>query len=69
MPTLGETKEARHISVVTVDQQLLGESPGGDSLPDFCLPDVLLPDVPHLDVALPDAPLSEAGLDGLVDEV
>jgi len=47
-----------------VDQQLLIESAGGNSLPDVPLPDVPLPDVP-----LPDAPLPEARPHGSVGEV
>ena len=50
VPTLREAQAAGNTSDVDVDQQLLGESPGGDSLPDVPLPDIPLPDVP-----LPDA--------------
>jgi len=53
VPTLREAEAARNASDVDVDQQLLGESAGGDSLPD----------VPH-----PDAPLPEARPDGSVGE-
>jgi len=77
-PTLREAEAAGNTSDVDVEQQLLGESPGGDSLPDVPLPDVTLPDVPlpHvplpdvplLDVPLPDVPLPEVRPDGLVGE-
>jgi hypothetical protein len=40
-----------------VEQQLLGELPGGDSLPDVRLPDVPLPDVPLPNVPVPNVPL------------
>jgi hypothetical protein len=53
---------------VDVDQQLLIESAGGDSLPDVPLPDVPLPDVTLPDVPLPDVPLPEARPDGSVGE-
>ena len=58
VPTLQQVEAARNTSDVDVDQQLLIESAGGDSLPDVRLPDVPLPDVP----------LSEARLDGSVGE-
>jgi len=54
-PTLREAEAAGNISDVDVEQQLLSESAGGDSLPDVRLPDVSLPDV-----RLPDVPLPEA---------
>jgi len=62
VPTLGEAEAAGNILDVDVDQQLLGESAGGDSLPDFPLPDVLLPDVPLRDVPLADVPLADVPL-------
>jgi len=66
-PTRWEAEAARNTSDVNVEQQLLGESAGGDSLPDFPLPDVPLPDVPLpdvplLDVPLPDVPLPDVPL-------
>jgi len=63
VPTLREAEAAGNTSDVDVDQQLLIESAGGDSLPD-----VPLPDVPLTDVPLPDVPLPEARPDGLVGE-
>jgi hypothetical protein len=77
-PTLREAEAARTTSDVDVEQQLLGESGGGDSLPDVPLPDVPLrdvplphvplPDVPLPDVPLPDVPLPEACPGGSVGE-
>jgi len=72
-PTLRKGKAARNDLDVDVKQQLLGESAGGDSLPevpllDVPLPDVPLPDVSLPDVPLPDIPLPEARPDGLVGE-
>jgi len=77
-PTLQEAEAARNTLDVDVEQQLLGELAGGDSLPDVPLPDVLLPDVslpdvplpdvPLPDVPLPDVPLPEARPDGSVGE-
>jgi len=55
VPTLREAEAARNTSDVDVDQQLLIESAGGDSLPDVFLPDVPLPDIPVPDVTLPEA--------------
>jgi hypothetical protein len=46
---------------VDVDQQLLIQSAGGNSLPDVSLPGVPLPYVPF-----PDVSLSQAHLDGWV---
>ena len=51
-----------------VDQQLLIESAGGDSLPDVPLPDVPLPDVSLPDVPLANVPLPEPRPDGSVGE-
>jgi hypothetical protein len=51
---------------VDVDQQLLIESAGGDSLPDIPLPDISLPDDPLPNDPLPNVPLSEALPDGSV---
>jgi len=42
--TLREAEAASNTSDVDVDQQLLIESAGGDSLPDIPLPDVPLPE-------------------------
>jgi hypothetical protein len=58
---------------VDVEQQLLRELAGGNSLPDVQLlevplPDVLLTAVPLTDVPLPDVPLPVGRLDGLVGE-
>jgi hypothetical protein len=71
---LRDAEAARNNSDVDVEQQLLGESAAGDSLPDVPLtnvplpgvplPDVLLPDVPFPNVPLPDFPLPEARPDG-----
>ena len=58
-PTLREAEAAGNTLDVDVDQQLLGESAGGDRLPDVPRPDVPLPDVP-----LPDVPPPEARPDG-----
>jgi len=63
-PTLREAEAAGNTSDVDVDQQLLGKSKGGDSLPDVLLPDVPLPDAPHPDVSHPDVPLPEVRPDG-----
>jgi len=51
-----------------MEQQLLGKSAGGDSLPngphqDVPLPDVPVPDVPLPDVSVPHDPLPEMRLD------
>ena len=54
-PPLREAEAAGNTSYVDVDQQLLIELAGRDSLPDVPLPDVLLPDVPLPDVSLPEA--------------
>jgi hypothetical protein len=62
-PSLREAEAAGNNSDVDVEQQLLGESAGYNSLPDVPLPDVTLPDVP-----LPDVPLPEARPDGPVGE-
>jgi len=76
--TLREAEAAGNTSDVDVEQQLLGELAGGNSLPDVplpdvplpdvALPDVPLPDVPLPDVPLPDVPLPEARPDGSVGE-
>ena len=63
MPTLWEAKAAENTSDVDVDQQLLSESAGGDSLPNFPLPNIPLPNVPH-----PNVPLPEACPHGMVGE-
>jgi len=57
--TLQDAEAAGNTSDVDVEQQLLGESAGGDSLPNVPLPDVPLPDVPLPDVPLPDIPLAD----------
>jgi len=63
VPTLREAEAAGNTSDGDVNQQLLIESAGGDSLSDVPLPDVPLPDVP-----LPDVPLPEVRSDGSVGE-
>jgi hypothetical protein len=73
VPTLREAEAARNTSDVDVNQQLLIELAGGDSLSDVPLPDVPLPDVPLLnvplaDVPLPNVPLAEVRPDGSVGE-
>jgi hypothetical protein len=70
---LQEAEAARNTLDVDVNQQLLIESAGGDSLSDVPLPDVPLLDVPLPDVSLPDVPLPdvplpEVRLDGSVGE-
>jgi hypothetical protein len=72
-PTQQDAEAAGNTSDVDVEQQLLGESGGGNGLPDGPLPDVLLPDVPLPnvplpDVPLPDVPLPKARPDGLLGE-
>jgi len=67
-PTLREAEAAGNTSDVDLEQQLLGESAGGDSLPDVPFPDVPLPDVPLRDVPLPHVPVAEACPDGSVVE-
>jgi len=73
VPTLREAEAAGNTSAVDVDQQLVIESAGGDSLPGVPLPDVSLPDIPLPNVPLPNVPipyvrLPEVRLDGLVCE-
>jgi len=58
VPTLQEAEAAGNTLNVDINQQLLGESAGGDSLRDFTLPDVPLHDVP-LPVLRPQGSLSE----------
>jgi len=58
VPTQREAEEAGSTSDVDVDQQLLIESAGGDSLPEVPLPTVRLPDVP-LPEARPDGSVGE----------
>jgi len=53
VPTLREAEAAGNTSDVDVNQQLLIESAGGDSLPDIPLPDIPLPP------ACPDSSVSE----------
>ena len=71
--TLREAEAAGNTLNVDVEQQLLSQSAGGDSLPnvplpDVPLPDISLPDVPLPDVPLPDVHLPEARPDGSVGE-
>ena len=63
VPTQREAEAARNTSEVDVDQQLHGESAGGDTLPNVLLPNVPLPNVP-----LPNVPLPQARPDGLLGE-
>jgi hypothetical protein len=56
--TLREAEAAGNTSDVDVEQQLLGESAGGDSHPDVPLPDFPLPDVPFPE-ARPDGAVGE----------
>jgi len=72
-PTLREAEAAGNTLHVTAEQQLLGETAGGDSLPDVHLPDVplsevSLPNVLPSDVPLPHVPLPGARPDGSVGE-
>ena len=67
VPTLREAGAAGNTFDVDAEQQLLGKSAGGDSLPDLPLPDfpfldVPLQDVPLPDVSLPDVPLPDVPL-------
>jgi hypothetical protein len=69
--TLREAEAAGNISVVDVEQQLLGKSSGGNRPSDVRLSDVTLSNVPLHDVALPgitlgDIPLPVARPDGSV---
>ena len=66
VPTLREAEAAGNTLDVDVDQQLLSELAGGDSLPNILLPDVPLHDVPLPNVPLPNFPLSGACPDGSV---
>jgi hypothetical protein len=71
--TLREAEQAGNRSDVDVEQQLLGESAVGDSLPHVPHPDVPLQDIPLPDillpaVLLPDALLPEGRPDGSVGE-
>jgi len=61
--TLRGPEAAGITSGVEVEQQLLGELAGGDSLTEVPLLDVPLPDLP-----LPDVPLPEGHQDGSVGE-
>jgi len=63
VPTWKEAEAAVNTSCVDVNQQLLIESAGGNSLPNVLLPDVPLPDVP-----LPDFPGPELRPHGSVGE-
>jgi len=68
VPTQREAEAAGNKLDVDVDQPLLIELAGGNSLPDIPLPDVSLPDVPLPDVPLPDVPRPEARPDRSVGE-
>jgi hypothetical protein len=63
LPTLREAEAAGNISNVNLEQQLLVESAGGDSLPDLHLTVDSLQDVP-----VPDVPLPEVRPDGSAGE-
>jgi hypothetical protein len=67
-PTLREAEAAGNISDVDMEQQLLGKSAGGNTLPDIHLQNVPLPNVPLPNVPIPDVLLPEARPDGLVGE-
>ena len=68
VPTLREAEAVGNTSDMDVDQQLLSESAGGDSLSNVPLPNITLPNVPLPDVPLPDVRLPGARLVGSVDE-
>jgi len=64
VPTLQEPVAARNTSDVDADQQLIGESAGGNNLPevtvlDVAVPDIAVCDVAVSDVAVPDAPVPD----------
>ena len=61
-PTLTEAEAARNTSDIDVEQQLLSESAGVDSLPHVPLLDVPLPNVPLSDVPLLTVPLRDVPL-------
>jgi len=67
-PTLEEPQAAGNTQDVDVDQQLLGKSAGGDSLPDVSHPVVPLLDVPLPDVTPHDGLLPEPRPDGSLGE-
>jgi hypothetical protein len=64
VPTLQEADAARNTSDVDMDEQLLIDLVGGDSLPNVPLPYVPLPNVPRPKVPLPNVPLPQACPDG-----
>ena len=71
VPTSREAEASGNTSDVDVNQQLLIELAGVESLsdvplPNVPLPDVPLPNVPLPDVPLPDVPLREVRPDGSV---
>jgi hypothetical protein len=53
---------------VDVDQHLVIESAGGDSLPNVPIPNVALPDISLRNFPLSNVPRPEARPDGLVGE-
>jgi len=59
---MGESEDSGNTSDVDVEQRLLGELAGGDSVPDVTLPDVALRDVTVPDVALPNVALTNVTL-------
>jgi hypothetical protein len=72
-PTLQDAKAAGNPSDIDVEQQLLGQSAGGDgphdgTLGDVLFPDVSVPNVPFPNPPLPDVHLPEARPDGSVGE-
>jgi hypothetical protein len=72
-PTLRQPEAAGNTSGINVEQYLLRELAGGDSLPegpvpDVALPDVAFPNIPLPNVPLPDDPLLAARADGSVGE-
>jgi len=66
VPTMRDAESAGNTSDVDVDQQLLIELAGGDSLPDVPFPDVPLPDVPLPNIPLPNIPLPNIPLPDVI---
>jgi hypothetical protein len=61
-PTLPDAEAPGNTADIDLEQQLLGESAGSNSLPDDPLPGVPLADVPLPDVALSNLPLADVSL-------
>jgi hypothetical protein len=68
VPSLRDAEAAGNTSDVDMDQHLLSESAGGDSLHDDPLPDVPQPDVPHPE-ACPEASVGKEDISPCVAEV